>query len=68
MKKSTDSIFCRRLAWTRTSGSTEKLHNRIQEIHETIGEDAKILDQTEELNEEAMYAIYDAKTRTAESV
>ena len=42
-------------------GLKEKLHNRIQEIHETIGEDAKILDQTEELNEEAMYAIYDAR-------
>jgi superfamily II DNA or RNA helicase len=42
-------------------GLRQKLHNRIQEIHETIGEDAKILDQTEELNEEAMYAIYDAK-------
>jgi superfamily II DNA or RNA helicase len=42
-------------------GLKEKLHNRIQEIHETIGEDAKILDQTEELNEEAMYAIYDSK-------
>jgi helicase-like protein len=43
-------------------GLREKLHNRIQEIHETIGEDAKILDQTEELNEEAMYAIYDSKS------
>jgi superfamily II DNA or RNA helicase len=43
-------------------GLKEKLHNRIQEIHETIGEDAKILDQTEELNEEAMYAIYDSKS------
>jgi len=43
-------------------GLKEKLHHRIQEIHETIGEDAKILDQTEELNEEAMYAIYDSKS------
>src|SRR6266496_431356 len=43
-------------------GLKQKLHNRIQEIHETIGEDAKILDQTEELNEEAMYAIYDSKS------
>ena len=43
-------------------GLKEELHNRIQEIHETIGEDAKILDQTEELNEEAMYAIYDSKS------
>jgi hypothetical protein len=35
------------------------LHNRIQEIHDTIGEDSKILDRTEKLNEDAMYAIYE---------
>jgi superfamily II DNA/RNA helicase len=40
-------------------GLKDKLRNRIQEIHETIGEDAKILDDTETLNEEAMYAIYE---------
>lgn len=40
-------------------GLREKLTNRIQEIHETIGEDAAILDPTEQLNEEAMYAIYE---------
>jgi len=39
----------------------EKLHNRIQEIHDTIGEDSAILDPTERLNEEAMYAIYEKK-------
>lgn len=39
----------------------EKLHNRIQEIHDTIGEDAIILDRSEALNEEAMYAIYEQK-------
>jgi len=37
----------------------ETLRNRIQEIHNTIGEDAAILDNTEQLNEEAMYAIYE---------
>jgi CRISPR/Cas system-associated endonuclease/helicase Cas3 len=37
----------------------EIVHNRIQEIHDTIGEDAEILDNTEELNPEAMYAIYE---------
>lgn len=37
----------------------QKLHNRIQEIHDTIGEDSIILDRTEKLNEEAMYAIYE---------
>lgn len=40
-------------------GLHEKLRYRIQEIHDTIGEDAEILDKTEQLNEEAMYAIYE---------
>jgi superfamily II DNA/RNA helicase len=40
----------------------QKLHNRIQEIHDTIGEDSEILDRTEKLNEEAMYAIYEQKS------
>lgn len=40
-------------------GLRERLHNRIQEIHDTIGEDAAILDRTEAINEEAMYAIYE---------
>lgn len=38
-----------------------KLHNRIQEIHDTIGEDSKILDETEHLNPDAMYAIYETR-------
>jgi superfamily II DNA/RNA helicase len=42
-------------------GLRQKLHNRIQEIHDTIGEDAAILDRTETLNEDAMYAIYEQK-------
>jgi len=42
-------------------GLRQKLHNRIQEIHDTIGEDSAILDRTERLNEEAMYAIYEKK-------
>ncbi|OIP90082.1 MAG: hypothetical protein AUK26_10250 [Syntrophaceae bacterium CG2_30_58_14] len=45
----------------RNLGLREKLHNRIQEIHDTIGEDAAILDRSEHLNEEAMYAIYEKK-------
>src|SRR5207302_1101880 len=40
-------------------GLRQTLHNRIQEIHDTIGEDSAILDHTEQLNEEAMYAIYE---------
>ncbi len=43
----------------RTLKLHEKLHNRIEEIHETIGEDSAILDPTEQLNTEAMYAIYE---------
>ncbi len=43
----------------RELGLKRVLHNRIQEIHDTIGEDSAILDATERLNEEAMYAIYE---------
>ena len=35
------------------------VHNRIQDIHDTIGEDAKILDDSEQINEDEMYAIYE---------
>ncbi len=42
-------------------GLRAKLHNRIQEIHDTIGEDSEILDSTEKLNPEAMYAIYETQ-------
>ena len=45
----------------RNLGLRQKLQNRIQEIHDTIGEDSAILDQTEQINEEAMYAIYEKK-------
>ena len=37
------------------------LQRRIQEIHDSIGEDAKILDETEHVNTEAMYAIYETE-------
>jgi len=43
----------------RQLGLRQKLHNRIQEIHDSIGEDSAILDKSERLNEEAMYAIYE---------
>lgn len=42
----------------RNLGLQERLSRRIQEIHQTIGEDAAILDPSEQLNEEAFYAIY----------
>ena len=41
-------------------GLYDALRNRIAEIHRTIGEDAAILDPDEQLNEDAMYAIYAA--------
>jgi superfamily II DNA or RNA helicase/nicotinamide mononucleotide adenylyltransferase len=45
----------------RNLGLQQKLGRRIQEIHDTIGEDAAILDKREQLNESAMYAIYEQK-------
>lgn len=42
-------------------GLHEVLHRRIQEIHDTIGEDERILDQDEKINEEAMFAIYEKR-------
>ena len=50
----------------------ETLRRRIEEIHRYIGEDAQILEKDEQLNEEAMYTIYerrdlDALDRTAET-
>ena len=44
----------------------ERIQNRIDEIHRTIGEDERILDKTEQINEEAMYAIYEKMTYTLE--
>ena len=37
----------------------EVVHNRIQDIHDTIGEDSEILDDSEQINEDEMYAIYE---------
>ena len=51
--------FLPELGIERNLGLTQKLKNRIKEIHDTIGEDAAILDKTEQLNQEAMYAIYE---------
>lgn len=50
--------FLPETALDRNLGLRRTLHNRIQEIHDTIGEDAAILDGTERLNDQAMYAIY----------
>jgi len=43
----------------RNLGLHDVVHRRIQDIHDTIGEDAKILDESEQLNEDEMYAIYE---------
>lgn len=45
-------------ALERNLGLQEILRRRIQEIHETIGEDAAVLEPDEQLNEQAMYAMY----------
>ncbi|NLD42630.1 MAG: helicase, partial [Chloroflexi bacterium] len=45
----------------RNLGLRATLQRRIQEIHDTIGEDAAILEPSEKVNEEAMYAIYEGR-------
>ena len=60
--------FLPELGIDRNLNLKQRLHNRIQEIHDTIGEDSAILDRTEQLNEEAMYAIYDKKSLGSESL
>src|SRR5205823_1723043 len=54
--------FLPETALDRNLGLRERLHHRIQEIHDTIGEDSAILDTTEQLNEEALYAIYEQQS------
>ncbi|MBP9003460.1 MAG: helicase [Candidatus Hydrogenedentes bacterium] len=46
----------------RNLGLTEKLRRRISEIHQVIGLDTQILEETEALNEDALYAIYDERS------
>ncbi|MDA7891874.1 phospholipase D-like domain-containing protein [Akkermansiaceae bacterium] len=43
-------------------GLQQLLSARIAEIHETIGEDSAILDKDEQVNEEAMFCIYEQKS------
>ncbi len=49
-------------------GLRRVLQDRIREIHESIGEDAAILDPSEQLNEKAMYAIYEQQGGLPESL
>jgi hypothetical protein len=53
--------FLPEVALDKNLGLHEVLHRRIQEIHDTIGEDAAILDKEEQINEEAMFAIYEKR-------
>jgi len=46
----------------------EILRARIDEIHRTIGEDAAILEPDEQLNPEAMYAIYEGDGKKLEAI
>jgi superfamily II DNA or RNA helicase len=55
--------FLPELGIEKNLGLKEKLQRRIQEIHETIGEDSAILDNSEQLNENAMYAIYEHRDK-----
>jgi superfamily II DNA/RNA helicase len=48
-------------ALDRNLGLHQVLRRRIQEIHDSIGEDAAILDKEEQINEEAMFAIYEKR-------
>ncbi len=47
-------------------GLRELLRRRIQEIHDTIGEDEQILDERERLNEADMYNIYNNEDTSTE--
>jgi hypothetical protein len=53
--------FLPELKLERNLGLQQVLRQRIQEIHDTIGEDAAILDTDERINEDAMFAIYEKK-------
>jgi superfamily II DNA or RNA helicase len=55
--------FLPELGIEKNLGLKEKLKRRIQEIHETIGEDSAILDNDEDLNVDAMYAIYEHRDK-----
>jgi len=45
----------------KTLGLEAVLKNRIQDIHDTIGEDDQILDKDEQVNKDAMFCIYEKK-------
>lgn len=53
-------------AWGGRYRIKARIQNRMDEIHRTIGEDERILDKTEQINEEAMYAIYEKMSHKLE--
>jgi superfamily II DNA or RNA helicase len=53
--------FLPELKLEKNLGLHDILRKRIQEIHDTIGEDAAILDKDEQINEDTMFAIYEKK-------
>ena len=60
--------FLPELNLERNLGLQQVLRRRIQEIHDSIGEDSSILDRSEQLNENAMYAIYEHKAENLEEL
>jgi superfamily II DNA/RNA helicase len=60
--------FLPELELERHLGIKTILRERIADIHQTIGEDAAILEPDEQLNADAMYAIYEGDGKKLESI
>ncbi len=60
--------FLPELELERHLGIQTILRGRIQDIHQTIGEDAAILEPDEQLNADAMYAIYEGDGKKLEAI
>jgi superfamily II DNA or RNA helicase len=60
--------FLPELELERNLGIRAILHERIKDIHETIGEDSAILEPDEQLNPDAMYAIYEGDGKRLEAI
>ena len=60
--------FLPELELERNLGLRAILQERIKDIHETIGEDSAILEPDEQLNPDAMYAIYEGDGKKLEAI
>jgi superfamily II DNA/RNA helicase len=60
--------FLPELELERHLGIRAILRERIEDIHQTIGEDAAILEPDEQLNADAMYAIYEGDGKRLEAI